>query len=143
MSRRPNPAADRAEQNRATLKNLVKLEGNKTCADCKRNKRKILSYFDILVSLLTDTKIHDGHLGIWASSSVSAAQAFTAAWAFTSVKSNQSTLTRGPTNSYKVYSSGGMPGRTNTGNRSWPLATYRPKPRLRTSSAPSMNQSAG
>ncbi|OAL44730.1 ArfGap-domain-containing protein [Pyrenochaeta sp. DS3sAY3a] len=38
MSRRPNPAADRAEQNRATLKNLVKLEGNKTCADCKRNK---------------------------------------------------------------------------------------------------------
>lgn len=39
MSRRPNPAADRAEQNRATLKNLVKLEGNKTCADCKRNKR--------------------------------------------------------------------------------------------------------
>jgi hypothetical protein len=39
MSRRPNPAADRAEQNRATLKNLVKLEGNKTCSDCKRNKR--------------------------------------------------------------------------------------------------------
>ncbi|KAF2849562.1 ArfGap-domain-containing protein [Plenodomus tracheiphilus IPT5] len=38
MSRRPNPAADRAEQNRTTLKNLVKLEGNKTCADCKRNK---------------------------------------------------------------------------------------------------------
>lgn len=42
MSRRPNPAADRAEQNRATLKNLVKLEGNKTCADCKRNKRRQL-----------------------------------------------------------------------------------------------------
>ncbi|KAF1940362.1 ArfGap-domain-containing protein [Clathrospora elynae] len=38
MSRRPNPAADRAEQNRASLKNLVKLEGNKTCSDCKRNK---------------------------------------------------------------------------------------------------------
>ncbi|KAF2624492.1 ArfGap-domain-containing protein [Macroventuria anomochaeta] len=38
MSRRPNPAADRAEQNRATLKNLVKLEGNKACSDCKRNK---------------------------------------------------------------------------------------------------------
>ncbi|KAF1912086.1 putative GTPase activating protein for Arf-domain-containing protein [Ampelomyces quisqualis] len=38
MSRRPNPAADRAEQHRATLKNLVKLEGNKTCSDCKRNK---------------------------------------------------------------------------------------------------------
>ena len=41
MSRRPNPAADRAEQNRATLKNLVKLEGNKTCSDCKRNKRTL------------------------------------------------------------------------------------------------------
>ncbi|ORY17451.1 hypothetical protein BCR34DRAFT_555461 [Clohesyomyces aquaticus] len=38
MSRRPNPAADRAEQNRATLKSLVKLEANKSCADCKRNK---------------------------------------------------------------------------------------------------------
>ncbi|KAF1998542.1 ArfGap-domain-containing protein [Amniculicola lignicola CBS 123094] len=38
MSRRPNPAADRAEQNRLTLKSLVKLEANKSCADCKRNK---------------------------------------------------------------------------------------------------------
>ncbi|KAF2735884.1 ArfGap-domain-containing protein [Polyplosphaeria fusca] len=38
MSRRPNPSADRAEQNRATLKSLVKLETNKSCADCKRNK---------------------------------------------------------------------------------------------------------
>ncbi|PVH95662.1 ArfGap-domain-containing protein [Periconia macrospinosa] len=38
MSRRPNPAADRAEQNRATLKSLVKIEANKTCSDCKRNK---------------------------------------------------------------------------------------------------------
>lgn len=39
MSRRPNPAADRAEQNRQTLKSLVKIEANKSCADCKRNKR--------------------------------------------------------------------------------------------------------
>ncbi|KAF2202930.1 ArfGap-domain-containing protein [Delitschia confertaspora ATCC 74209] len=38
MSRRPNPAADRAEQNRQTLKSLVKLDANKSCADCKRNK---------------------------------------------------------------------------------------------------------
>ncbi|KAI9708630.1 MAG: hypothetical protein M1820_003848 [Bogoriella megaspora] len=38
MSRRPNPGADRAEQNRQTLKSLVKLESNKSCADCKRNK---------------------------------------------------------------------------------------------------------
>ena len=39
MSSRGKPGADRAEQNRATLKGLVKLEGNKSCADCKRNKR--------------------------------------------------------------------------------------------------------
>jgi stromal membrane-associated protein len=39
MSRRPPaPGGDRTEQNRATLKQLVKLESNKSCADCKRNK---------------------------------------------------------------------------------------------------------
>ncbi|MCJ1461570.1 hypothetical protein MMC07_000167 [Pseudocyphellaria aurata] len=39
MSRRaPNPAAERAAQNQQTIKTLLKLEGNKTCADCKRNK---------------------------------------------------------------------------------------------------------
>ncbi|KAK7742281.1 ARF GAP with effector function(s) [Cytospora paraplurivora] len=39
MSRRPpNPAAERAAKNTATLKSLVKLEPNKICADCKRNK---------------------------------------------------------------------------------------------------------
>ena len=40
MSRRvPNPAADRAAKNQQTIKGLLKLEGNKSCADCKRNKR--------------------------------------------------------------------------------------------------------
>lgn len=40
MSRRaPNPAAERAAQNQATIKSLLKLEPNKVCADCKRNKR--------------------------------------------------------------------------------------------------------
>lgn len=39
MSRRPpNPAADRAAKNQATIKSLLKLEANKICADCKRNK---------------------------------------------------------------------------------------------------------
>ncbi|KAG0645860.1 ADP-ribosylation factor GTPase-activating effector 2 [Hyphodiscus hymeniophilus] len=39
MSRRtPNPAAERAAQNSQTIKSLLKLEGNKVCADCKRNK---------------------------------------------------------------------------------------------------------
>lgn len=37
MSRRP-AGNDRAAQNAQTLKALVKLEGNKVCADCKRNK---------------------------------------------------------------------------------------------------------
>lgn len=41
MSRRPpNPAAERAAQNQQTIKSLLKLEPNKICADCKRNKRK-------------------------------------------------------------------------------------------------------
>lgn len=41
MSRRPapNPAAERAAQNQQTIKTLLKLEPNKVCADCKRNKR--------------------------------------------------------------------------------------------------------
>lgn len=44
MSRRaPNPAAERAAQNQATIKNLLKLEPNKVCADCKKNKRMYLS----------------------------------------------------------------------------------------------------
>ncbi|KAF1349908.1 putative GTPase activating protein for Arf-domain-containing protein [Delphinella strobiligena] len=38
MSRRINMGADRAAQNQQTLKSLVKLENNKSCADCKRNK---------------------------------------------------------------------------------------------------------
>ncbi|KAL1969984.1 hypothetical protein VTN77DRAFT_6389 [Rasamsonia byssochlamydoides] len=36
MSRRPTP--DRAAQNQQVIKNLLKLEHNKICADCKRNK---------------------------------------------------------------------------------------------------------
>ncbi|KAJ0165793.1 Uncharacterized protein CTA2_9978, partial [Colletotrichum tanaceti] len=40
MSRRPppNPAAERAAQNQLTIKSLLKLESNKVCADCKKNK---------------------------------------------------------------------------------------------------------
>ena len=38
MSRRPAPDAAKAAQNTQTLKSLVKLEGNKSCADCKKNK---------------------------------------------------------------------------------------------------------
>ena len=40
MSRRAplNAAQERAAQNQQTIKTLLKLEGNKSCADCKRNK---------------------------------------------------------------------------------------------------------
>ncbi|KAK3998348.1 hypothetical protein QBC44DRAFT_314306 [Cladorrhinum sp. PSN332] len=38
MSRRANPTAETAARNTATIKNLLKLEPNKVCADCKRNK---------------------------------------------------------------------------------------------------------
>jgi hypothetical protein len=38
MSRRAVPEST-AERNRNTLKQLVKLEANKSCSDCKRNKR--------------------------------------------------------------------------------------------------------
>ena len=40
MSRRLDPRAERIAQNQQTLKSLVKLESNKSCADCKRNKRR-------------------------------------------------------------------------------------------------------
>lgn len=40
MSRRvqPNAAQERAAQNQQTIKTLLKIEANKSCADCKRNK---------------------------------------------------------------------------------------------------------
>lgn len=38
MSRRPTPG--QAAQNSQTIKGLLKLEHNKICADCKRNKRE-------------------------------------------------------------------------------------------------------
>jgi stromal membrane-associated protein len=39
MSRRPpNPAAERAARNSKVIKDLLKLDHNKLCADCKRNK---------------------------------------------------------------------------------------------------------
>lgn len=42
--RAPNPAAERAAQNQQTIKSLLKLEPNKICADCKRNKREYRLY---------------------------------------------------------------------------------------------------
>jgi hypothetical protein len=70
MSRRPpNPAAERAAQNTQTIKSLLKLEGNKTCADCKRNKRKLQlchilpSNIFLLIELLARSKMGKLELG--------------------------------------------------------------------------------
>lgn len=40
MSRRATPS--QAAQNQQIIKNLLKIECNKICADCKRNKRELL-----------------------------------------------------------------------------------------------------
>ena len=65
MSRRvPNPAADRAAQNQQTIKSLLKLDANKSCADCKRNKRRLgahlcLGHGIALVYLLDTNPCHN------------------------------------------------------------------------------------
>lgn len=60
MSRRVDPRAERAAQNQQTLKSLVKLEPNKSCADCKRNKRELkfavlVAALDLSLTLFTKT----------------------------------------------------------------------------------------
>lgn len=67
MSRRAG--ADRAAENQHTIKNLLKLEGNKVCADCKKNKRT-RAYNHRETGWNTDKhQIQDGQAGILASSS--------------------------------------------------------------------------
>lgn len=114
MSRRPDPA--RAAQNQQTIKNLLKLESNKTCADCKRNKRTDhdslsatfllrlhhIARFSATI-LIVSFQIHDGPHGISASSSASAAQASTEGWAPISAESNPLTSTHGRTNNCRVF----------------------------------------
>lgn len=70
MSRRPpNPAAERAAKNQATIKSLLKLEPNKMCSDCKRNKRMSpnkLEHHNARNARLADTaraQIRDGQVG--------------------------------------------------------------------------------
>lgn len=38
MSRRLDPKAEKAAANQQVIKSLLKLPGNRLCADCKRNK---------------------------------------------------------------------------------------------------------
>ncbi len=87
MSRRPpNPAAERAAQNTQTIKSLLKLEGNKTCADCKRNKRKLqlCHILPSMLPLLTIVyQIQDGQAGTWVSSFAYDVQASTEEWEHT------------------------------------------------------------
>lgn len=107
MRRTANPSADRAAQNTQTLKTLVKIESNKTCADCKRNKRAY-SFPRALQGVTPDNlpQIRDGLPGTSASSfasgtalrpvcklermtdRLSAAQASTAEWEHTLAVSN-------------------------------------------------------
>lgn len=48
MSRRP---ADKAAQNTQVIKNLLRMETNKTCADCKKNKRELAPWSRACVRL--------------------------------------------------------------------------------------------
>ncbi|KAJ3565926.1 hypothetical protein NPX13_g7321 [Xylaria arbuscula] len=94
MSRRPpNPAAERAAQNQQTIKSLLKLEPNKVCADCKRNKRELPARWPPSTSTPPDwirpltralLQTLDGPAGISAYSSAFDAPVFIAAWAHTS-----------------------------------------------------------
>jgi len=76
MSRRaPDPAAERTARNAQTIKSLLKLEGNKSCADCKRNKRTLLGNKHFpgsfegfpcvpMLVLISPLQIQDGRVGI-------------------------------------------------------------------------------
>jgi hypothetical protein len=101
MSRRATPS--QAAQNQQIIKNLLKIECNKICADCKRNKRELCPPPNILVlslpayiqlpvrafqtvclDLFADDlfyQIRDGRHGIWESSYVSVARASIGGWA--------------------------------------------------------------
>lgn len=70
MSRR-TAGADRTAQNLSTLKSLVKLEGNKSCADCKKNKRMKYHNRDKWAEADRCWQTQDGPAGTWASSSAS------------------------------------------------------------------------
>ena len=95
MSRRPpNPAAERAAQNQQTIKSLLKLEANKICADCKRNKRMYSNdvAHQVAISLtLPSLQIHDGRVGTWVSLFAFAVQESTEEWELTSRELNLST----------------------------------------------------
>jgi hypothetical protein len=84
MSRRAG--TDRAAANQQTIKNLLKLEGNKVCADCKKNKRTF-SRNQGRASYIADAQqIRDGQAGILESLSAFVAQASIEGWELTLVE---------------------------------------------------------
>ncbi len=85
MSRRAGP--DRAAENQQTIKTLLKLEGNKVCADCKKNKR-IHILFELSYSILISDapQIRDGQVGTLESLSASVAPASIEVWGLISVE---------------------------------------------------------
>jgi hypothetical protein len=84
MSRRVG--SDRAAENQQTIKNLLKLEGNKICADCKKNKRMLLLDSIELLPDTDDFQTQDGPVGTLESSSAFGAQASIEGWEPTSVE---------------------------------------------------------
>ena len=139
MSRRvANPAADRAAQNLQTIKSLLKLEGNKSCADCKRNKRVLpepvpqRKYWKLderkLTVAFTNRStmgelesrglcLHKVPLSIFVELEVMThwfldVLAFIVAWGRTSVGLSLSTLIPGRTSSFKACCGGEMQGQT-------------------------------
>jgi hypothetical protein len=111
MSRRATPG--QAAQNQQTIKSLLKLETNKICADCKRNKRQCPPpiplmrawYHGFGFTLYTNVslhQIHDGRLGTWVFSSAFVALVFIEEWAHTSVESSPLILMHGPMNNSRV-----------------------------------------
>ena len=142
MSRRapPNAAAERAAQNQQTIKTLLKLEGNKSCADCKRNKRKwkdtceqISAYYTTCLKLtgsfLTDPRWASWNLGVFVCIRYDMIRGFPQTpsictdpfadvlgyigeWALISAELNLWTWMPGRTSSYKAYYAGEIQGRT-------------------------------
>jgi hypothetical protein len=84
MSRRAG--TERAAENQQTIKNLLKLEGNKVCADCKKNKRTSSSSQYCCVMAADSLQIRDGQAGTLESLFAFAAQASIEGWELISVE---------------------------------------------------------
>jgi hypothetical protein len=84
MSRRAG--TERAAENQQTIKNLLKLEGNKVCADCKKNKRIALPTHSVVLKVADAPQIQDGQAGTLVFLSVFGARASTEGWGHISVE---------------------------------------------------------